>query len=262
MDQLHRMQAVRRKCLWPQLNLTFTCSRNTNPVYRTTYDFQQETIVRMRFQAIVHSLAVLLIVPSIFIINKMPNRARSKRVIILKNLMYWLIINGVAWVIKSATLLGGVWQPDPHGRFPVFNQTRIERKSVSSTGSLRPKSATRRGVDENQLIVSHNADGRDVRELETGFDRINELLSHGRYDNLEGVVQLQGNFRRNSTEASVRKQPIRRTTGESRAVESSVGEIARSSRCRRESEPSERHVTNVWMTALCWFHGLIMRLVS
>lgn len=205
----------------------------------------------MRFQATVHSLGLLLIAPSILIINRLPNRARSKRVTILKNLMYWLIINGVFWVIKSATLLGNVWRVDPPPRF--MNRTRYEKKTISSTGALN-KSLIRRSLD-NQLHPSRTSLEGKLSDFETKLDQIADFFARGRYDKLP---EASG-----KSDILINEQLISKPAGRTKLDSNNQNDALRASRCRRDIDRREWLKPNAkWVTLLCWFHGLIMRLVS
>lgn len=57
-----------------------------------------------------HALSALVIGPALLILNRLPNRGSGKRVKILSNLLFWLLLSAIINAVQKMGILGGIFQ--------------------------------------------------------------------------------------------------------------------------------------------------------
>jgi len=70
----------------------------------------------MLFSALWHMVSALVITPALFTIDKFPNRGGNKRVKILSNLLFWLLINSCIQAVQKTAIVSGIFEADSRDR--------------------------------------------------------------------------------------------------------------------------------------------------
>lgn len=154
---------------------------------------------------------MIIIGPALIVLSKLPNRGGSKRVRILSNLLFWLLLNGLLAATYKIGIIGGYFQrteanseqPPPPPPAQIFDNSNSSSNNNNNSGSLTlitssgppPSSGattttTSDLVSQQMLIYDENNvtktfSGRNKRHI------LNSNYSHSDYKTKNEATRLE-----------------------------------------------------------------------
>lgn len=135
-----------------------------------------------------HLVSAIVIGPALVVLRRLPNRGGSKRVRILSNLLFWLLLNGLLAATQKIGIIGGVFHaetypddPPPPPPPPPPSSSFHLAASAASNKSAAPANSSLPGYSGEQKLSA------EVRETRTS--RAAELDSWSRQ-----LARAQANF--------------------------------------------------------------------
>lgn len=94
-------------CQTPQWPTTTTTTATTTTTTTILTRGRQLYATRLLIGSVWHVVSAIVIGPALKVLGKLPNRGGSKRVRILKNLLFWLLINGLLAAGQKIGIISG-----------------------------------------------------------------------------------------------------------------------------------------------------------
>ena len=197
--------------------------------------------------AVWHIFSALVITPALLAINKFSNRGGNKRVKILQNLLFWLLVNSCIQATQKTAIVAGVFEAD---------RSRTEEAPRPSppaqTSPLSPAADLHQNDSNNSRPTTSASAPTSLVKRRSAQQTDDELFKQLSEDLQAVIVDGPTGDDRDGNIGSSR-------TGD----RSEPGSRPSSGRCKREARhPTDKHQRSAVIIFCCWFLVVALRTVS